>query len=104
MKNIRRSIVFVVILAVVLSGCAFGGAKRIAKSEALQIALTDAGLTKHLSFAMCRWTCFVKDHAEGVPMEVIRDKMGVSQVQWRDIYNKIQILLPVYKGESEKES
>lgn len=46
MKNIRRSIVFVVILAVVLSGCAFGGAKRIAKSEALQIALTDAGLTK----------------------------------------------------------
>ena len=65
---------------------------------------TDAGLTKHLSFAMCRWTCFVKDHAEGVPMEVIRDKMGVSQVQWRDIYNKIQILLPVYKGESEKES
>ena len=37
---------FVVILAVVLSGCAFGGAKRIAKSEALQIALTDAGLTK----------------------------------------------------------
>ena len=46
MKKIRRSIVFVVILAVVLSGCAFGGAKRIAKSEALQIALTDAGLTK----------------------------------------------------------
>ena len=29
-----------------LSGCAFSGAKRIAKSEALQIALTDAGLTK----------------------------------------------------------
>ena len=64
---------------------------------------TDAGLTKHLSFAMCRWTCFVKDYAEGVPMEVIRDKMGVSQVQWRDIYNKLQVLLPVYKGEKENE-
>ena len=58
---------------------------------------TDAGLTKHLSFAMCRWTCFVKDYAEGVPMEVIRDKMGVSQVQWRDIYNKLQILLPIWR-------
>lgn len=46
MKNIRRSILFVIVLAVVLSGCAFGGAKRIAKNEALQIALTDAGLTK----------------------------------------------------------
>ncbi len=46
MKNIRRSILFVIVLAVVLSGCAFGGAKKIAKNEALQIALTDAGLTK----------------------------------------------------------
>ena len=46
MKNIRRSIVFVVILAVVLSGCAFSGAKKIGKDAALQIALTDAGLTK----------------------------------------------------------
>lgn len=46
MKNIRRSIVFVVILAVVLSGCAFGGAKKIGKDAALQIALTDAALTR----------------------------------------------------------
>lgn len=64
---------------------------------------TDAGLTKHLSFAMCRWTCFVKDYAEGVPMEVVRNKMGVSQVQWRDIYNKLNILVSVYKGETENE-
>ncbi len=46
MKNIRSSILLVIVLAVVLSGCAFGGAKRIPKNEALQIALTDAGLTK----------------------------------------------------------
>ena len=64
----------------------------------------DAGLTKHLSFAMCRWTCFVKDYAEGVSMEVIRNKMGVSQVQWRDIFNKIKVLVPVYNGESEEEA
>ena len=59
----------------------------------------DAGLTKHLSFAMCRWTCFVKDYVDGIPMETIRGKMGVSQVQWRDIYNKIRILADTYKGE-----
>ena len=61
----------------------------------------DAGLMKHLSFAMCRWTCFVIDFVEGVPMEVVRDKMGVSQVQWRDIYNKLKILADVYKGTAE---
>lgn len=63
----------------------------------------DAGLTKHLSFAMCRWTCFVKDYSENVPMEVIRGKMGVSQVQWRDIYNKLKILSAAYKGESAEQ-
>ncbi len=59
---------------------------------------TDASLTKHLSFAMCRWTCFVKDYTEGVPLEVIRGKMGVSQVQWHEIFNKIKMLADTYNG------
>ncbi len=63
----------------------------------------EAGLSKHLSFAMCRWTCFVKDYDAGVPMETIRAKMGVSQVQWRDIYNKLKVLKAVYNGEEVKE-
>ncbi len=46
MKNFRKSILFVVVLVVVLSGCAFGGAKRIGKDAALQIALADAALTR----------------------------------------------------------
>ena len=62
----------------------------------------DAGLTKHLSFAMCRWTCFVKDYVEGVPLEVIRSKMGVSQVQWREIFNKIKVLADTYTGKAEQ--
>lgn len=61
----------------------------------------DAGLTKHLSFAMCRWTCFVKDYVDKVPLEVIRSKMGVSQVQWRDIFNKLKVLADTYTGTTE---
>lgn len=64
----------------------------------------DAELTKHLSFAMCRWTCIVKDYVEKVPLEVIRDKMGVSQVQWRDIINKVKILADVYTGSDESQA
>ena len=62
---------------------------------------TDAKLTKHLSFAMCRWTCFVKDYADGVPVETIRSKMGVSQVQWRDIFAKLKILADIYNKSAE---
>ena len=50
---------------------------------------------------MCRWTCFVKDYVEKVPLEVIRSKMGVSQVQWRDIFNKLKVLADTYTGTAE---
>ncbi len=57
------------------------------------------GLTKHLSFAMCRWTCFVRDYAEGMSAEELRARMGVSTVQWRDTFNKIQILVKTFNEE-----
>ena len=65
---------------------------------------TEAGLKKHLSFAMCRWTCFVKDFIDGVPMDVIQRKMGVSQVQWREIFNKIKELSAAYDKPAETEA
>ncbi len=58
-----------------------------------------AGLKKHLSFAMCRWTCFVRDYAEGMSADELRARMGVSMVQWRDTFNKIQILVKTFNEE-----
>ena len=58
-----------------------------------------AGLTKHLSFAMCRWTCFVKNYAEGMSADEIRRRMGVSNVQWRETFNKIKVLVKTYNEE-----
>ncbi len=46
MKNARRSVLMIVVLAVLLSGCVFGGPKKIGKDAALQIAMTDAGVTR----------------------------------------------------------
>ena len=45
MKGLKYCVLLVVVLALVLSGCAFGGEKKIGKEAALQTALTDAGLT-----------------------------------------------------------
>ena len=47
MKTFRKMTLIVLILSLVLSGCALGGAKKIGKTEALEIALADAGLTKN---------------------------------------------------------
>lgn len=52
----------------------------------------EAGLTKHLSFDMCRWTCALVDWQSGVDQTKIRQKMGVSKIQWRELSLKLEQL------------
>jgi integrase/recombinase XerD len=48
-----------------------------------------AALEKHISFAMCRWTCALMDLRAGVDQNKIRQKLGVSKIQWREISLKL---------------
>ena len=53
----------------------------------------EAGLgSKHLSFDMCRWTCALRDYQSGLEPDKIRQKMGVSKIQWREINLKLRQL------------
>jgi len=52
----------------------------------------EAGLGKHLSFDMCRWTCCLVDTINNIEAEKIRQKLGISKIQWREIYNKLRQL------------
>jgi integrase/recombinase XerD len=52
----------------------------------------EAGLGKHLSFDMCRWTCALNDLRAGVETEKIRQKLGVSKIQWREVGLKLRQL------------
>lgn len=52
----------------------------------------EAGIRKHLSFDMCRWTCALRDHQSGVDADKIRQKLGVSKIQWRELYIKLRQL------------
>ena len=51
-----------------------------------------AGLDKHLSFDMCRWTCALLDWQSGMEHNKIRQKLGISKVQWREVKMKLQRL------------
>ncbi len=51
-----------------------------------------ASLEKHLSFEMCRWTCALTDWNEGVDPTKIRQKLGISEVQWREVRMKLRRL------------
>ena len=50
------------------------------------------GLTKHLSFEMCRWTCALHDLQIGMEANKVRQKMGLSKIQWREVRLKLQKL------------
>lgn len=52
----------------------------------------EAGLTKHLSFDMCRWTSALRDWAGGMELDKIRQKLGISKIQWREISMKLERL------------
>lgn len=51
-----------------------------------------AGLDKHLSFDMCRWTCALDDWNSGVEKDKIRQKLGISKIQWREVSLKLRQL------------
>jgi site-specific recombinase XerD len=52
----------------------------------------EAGLKKHVSFDMCRWTCALRDFLNGDEPDRVRQKMGVSKIQWREIHLKLRQL------------
>jgi integrase/recombinase XerD len=52
----------------------------------------DAGLEKHLSFDMCRWTYALNEYKRGVEPDKIRQSLGVSKIQWRELNMKLRQL------------
>jgi integrase/recombinase XerD len=52
----------------------------------------EAGLPKHLSFDMCRWTSALQDYQNNVEPDKIRQKLGISKIQWREINLKLRQL------------
>ena len=51
-----------------------------------------AGLRKHLSFDMCRWTSVLQDWKNSADTDLIRQKLGISKIQWREISMKLKEL------------
>ncbi len=52
----------------------------------------EAGLEKHLSFDMCRWTSALNDWQSNMDKEVLRAKLGISKIQWREVSMKLRQL------------
>ncbi len=52
----------------------------------------NAGLEKNISFDMCRWSSALNDYLSGKDRDTIRQKLGISKIQWREVGNKLDRL------------
>lgn len=50
---------------------------------------TAAGIESRVSFEILRWTSAVRDYLNGMELDALREKMGLSQVSWRETSTKI---------------
>jgi len=57
----------------------------------------DAALDKHLSFDMCRWTYAINEYNRGTEADKIRQNLGVSKIQWREVHMKLRQLTAMAK-------
>lgn len=51
-----------------------------------------AKMDKHISFDMLRWTSALNDFSNGIAQDTIRQKLGVSKIQWREVKHKLHNL------------
>ncbi len=55
-----------------------------------------AKMDKHISFDMLRWTSALNDFSNGVEHDKIRQKLGISKIQWREVKSKLRNLASEY--------
>jgi integrase/recombinase XerD len=58
----------------------------------LEDAAQLAGIEGGVAFEQLRWTCAVRDYRNGMPSEQLRQKLGLSEISWRETLPKIQKL------------
>ncbi len=51
-----------------------------------------AGIKKKVSFEMLRWTFAVRAYRYGTPPEQLKEKLGISDVTWNEVFPKIKKL------------
>ena len=57
-----------------------------------------AGVEGKVSFEILRWTSAVRDYQQGIDLDDLREKMGLSRISWRETSDKITRLAALQRG------
>lgn len=63
----------------------------------------EAADVSHLSFETLRWTCAVRDYIEGMESDALRRKLGLSEISWYEVENRLDLLARLRTGYTRAE-
>ncbi|MGC9467332.1 MAG: tyrosine-type recombinase/integrase [Anaerolineae bacterium] len=52
----------------------------------------EAAEVDHVTFETLRWTCAVRDYMEGMEADALRRKLGLSEISWYEVENRLDLL------------
>ena len=73
----------------------------------LEYVLTGVAETAEVArvtFETLRWTCAVKDYIDDMPSEELRRKLGLSEISWYEVENRLDLLARLRAGYSRADT
>ncbi|MGC9521448.1 MAG: tyrosine-type recombinase/integrase [Anaerolineae bacterium] len=71
--------------------------------EYVLTAVAEEANVSHLSFETLRWTCAVRDYIEGMDSDALRRKLGLSEISWYEVENRLDLLARLRTGYTRTE-
>ncbi|MBN1246825.1 MAG: site-specific integrase [Anaerolineae bacterium] len=71
--------------------------------EYVLTGVAEAARVSHLTFEMLRWTCAVRDYIDGMESDALRRKLGLSEISWYEVENRLDLLARLRAGYSRSD-
>jgi integrase/recombinase XerD len=72
--------------------------------EYVLTGVAEEARVSRLTFEMLRWTCAVRDYIEGMESDALRRKLGLSEISWYEVENRLDLLARLRAGYSRSNS
>jgi integrase/recombinase XerD len=71
--------------------------------EYVLTGVAEAAHVSHVTFEILRWTCALHNYIEGMASDALRRKMGLSEISWYEVENRLDLLARLRAGYSRSD-
>jgi integrase/recombinase XerD len=71
--------------------------------EYVLTGVAETARVSHVTFEILRWTCALRDYIDGMDSDALRRKMGLSEISWYEVENRLDMLARLRAGYSRSD-